>query len=183
MNVALSEVWAKGGEGGLALADEVVALFDLDTPEGKAFYDDYFRYLGYGYLTSESDIIPPVGLVFYSFRIMVGLGVWFVIVFAGVLILLKKGMINRWRWALWLMLLSLPLPYVAGQAGWIVSEVGRQPWTVQDMLPASASVSELAPAAVKATFFIFAVLFTVLLIAEISIMARQIKNGPEAIED
>lgn len=170
-------------EGDRQTADEVVALFDLDTPEGKAFYDDYFRYLGYGYLTSESDIIPPVGLVFYSFRIMVGLGVWFVIVFADVLILLKKGMINRWRWALWLMLLSLPLPYVAGQAGWIVSEVGRQPWTVQDMLPASASVSELAPAAVKATFFIFAVLFTVLLIAEISIMARQIKNGPEAIED
>ena len=170
-------------EGDRQTADEVVALFDLDTPEGKGFYDDYFRYLGYGYLTSESDIIPPVGLVFYSFRIMVGLGVWFVIVFAGVLILLKKGMINRWRWALWLMLLSLPLPYVAGQAGWIVSEVGRQPWTVQDMLPASASVSDLAPAAVKTTFFIFAVLFTVLLIAEISIMARQIKNGPEAIED
>ena len=77
--------------------------------------------------------------------------------------------------------LLLPVQRCRAEAGWIVAEVGRQPWTVQDMLPSVASVSELAPAAVKTTFFIFAVLFTVLLVAEIRIMLRQIKNGPEAI--
>lgn len=175
-----SNAMREGDTGELA---RIKRLFDIDTPEGEAFYNDYFRYFGYGFLKSEDEIVPPIGLVFYSFRVMVGLGVWFVVLFAACLVMLKKGTLVRRRWALWLMLLSLPLPYVAGQAGWIVSEVGRQPWTVQDMLPAMASVSELSYEAVRTTFFIFAVLFTMLLVAEIMIMVRQVKNGPEAIKD
>ena len=76
---------------------------------------------------------------------------------------------------MWIMLLALPLPYIAGQAGWIVSEVGRQPWTVQDMLPAMASISDISVNTVKTTFFIFAVLFTIMLIAEIKIIIKQIR--------
>lgn len=165
------------------LAAELKELFDPATPKGKEFKKEYFDYLGYAYLTSETDIIPPVGLVFYSFRVMVALGMWFIVLFAGVLLMLKKGMITRWKWALWLMLLSLPLPYIAGQAGWIVAEVGRQPWTVQGLLPTNVSVSELGSEAVKTTFWIFAVLFTVLLVSEISIMVRQIKIGPDKVSE
>ena len=61
-------------------------------------------------------------------------------------------------------------------AGWIVAELGRQPWAIQDMMPTVAAISDLQPGSVAFTFFLFLVLFTVLLAAEISIMCRVIKN-------
>ena len=74
---------------------------------------------------------------------------------------------------------SLPLAYIAGQAGWIVSEVGRQPWAIQDILPVQAAISSLEVSSVITTFMLFLVMFTLLLIAEVRIMVKQIKKGPE----
>ncbi|MEG1935754.1 MAG: cytochrome ubiquinol oxidase subunit I, partial [Rikenellaceae bacterium] len=99
--------------------------------------------------------------------------------FIAVLILLYRKDITRYAWILWLLVLSIPLPYIAGQTGWIVTEVGRQPWAIQDILPTSVSVSSISAASVKVTFFIFAILFTVLLIAELRIMYKQIGKGME----
>jgi len=76
-------------------------------------------------------------------------------------------------------LLSIPLPYIASEAGWIVAEVGRQPWTIQDYLPTFASISKIDSSSVQITLFLFAILFTGLLIAEIKIMIKQIKMGPK----
>ena len=73
---------------------------------------------------------------------------------------------------------SIPLGYIAGQAGWIVAEVGRQPWAIQDILTTSASISKLATSSVQTTFFLFLILFTILLIAEVGIMVKAIKKGP-----
>ena len=81
---------------------------------------------------------------------------------------------------LWISILSVPLVYVCSQAGWLDAEIGRQPWTIQDVLPLQAAVSALSVESVKITFFIFFVLFTALLIAEIRIMLNQIKKGPKA---
>ena len=75
------------------------------------------------------------------------------------------------------------MAYIAGQAGWIVTEVGRQPWAIQDILPTSASISRLATSSVQTTFFIFLFLFTILLIAEIGIIVNTIKKGPENMSD
>lgn len=74
---------------------------------------------------------------------------------------------------------SFALAVLASQLGWVVAEVGRQPWTIQDILPVQAAASALPAANVKTTFFMFAFLFSILLIAEIMIMVRQIKKGPE----
>ena len=74
---------------------------------------------------------------------------------------------------------SIPLAYLAGQFGWVVAEVGRQPWTIQDVLPVQAAVSGVAAGNVITTFILFAVLFTVLLIAEVTIMLKQIRKGPD----
>ena len=93
----------------------------------------------------------------------------------------RKELYDR-RWWFRVMMWSVPLAYLASVSGWIVAEVGRQPWTIQDLLPVSASVSDIAPGPVKATFFIFLALFTVLLIAELMIMFRQIKIGPKPAE-
>ena len=164
--------------GDKAAADSIAQLFDPSTEKGRAFHDDYFRYFGYGYLQSPSQTVPDVPLVFWSFRVMVGLGMWFVVLFVWMLALEKRGKLGRKRWPLHLALWSIPLVYLASQAGWIVAEVGRQPWTIQDLLPTVAAVSRIDAASVQVTFWIFAALFTALLIAEIGIMTKQIRKGP-----
>ena len=73
----------------------------------------------------------------------------------------------------------VPLAYIASESGWLVAEFGRQPWTIQDMLPVGASVSDISSGSVALTFFIFLFLFTTMLAVELSIMFKQIKNGPE----
>jgi cytochrome d ubiquinol oxidase subunit I len=90
----------------------------------------------------------------------------------------KKSM-NTTRWLQYVALWSIPLAYLAGQLGWVVAEVGRQPWTIQDILPVQAAASAISAGNVKTTFFMFAVLFTGLLIAEVTIMVKQIKKGPD----
>jgi len=75
------------------------------------------------------------------------------------------------------------LAYITSQAGWIVAEVGRQPWTIQDILPVQAAVSNINTSSVQLTFFIFLGLFTVLLSAGIGIMVKQIKQGSEKINE
>lgn len=85
------------------------------------------------------------------------------------------------NWLHWIALWSIPLAYIASQAGWVVAEVGRQPWAIQDLLPVNAAISRLETGSVQTTFFIFLIMFTVLLIAEIGIMLKAIKKGPEEV--
>ncbi|MDD2602833.1 MAG: cytochrome ubiquinol oxidase subunit I, partial [Prevotella sp.] len=76
----------------------------------------------------------------------------------------------------------LPFGWISSEAGWIVAEMGRQPWTIQDMLPVGVAVSNIPSGSIALTFFIFLFLFTSLLIVEISILTKQIKKGPEYTE-
>ena len=169
------EAREKGDE---AAMHEVERLFDASTPEGAAFLRDYYAYFGYGYLRSPQETVPNVPLVFYSFRVMVGAGCFFILLCAVVWWLNRRDRLAGKRWLLRVMILSIPLAYLASQAGWIVAEVGRQPWTIQNLLPACVSGSHIAATPVAVTFFIFLALFTVLLAAELAIMLRQIKIGP-----
>ncbi len=137
-------------------------------------------YFGYGYIKDAEDLVPNIPLNFYAFRIMVILGGYFVVFFLVILYLAYKKDLSKIKWMHWVALLTIPLGYIAGQTGWIVAECGRQPWAIVDMLPTSAAVSRLDTSSVQTTFFIFLVLFTVLLIAEIGIMLREIKKGPES---
>lgn len=137
-----------------------------------------FHHFGYGFLEDEHDVIPPIKLTFYAFRIMVGLGFLFVILFIISLWLVLKNRTEKKKWFYYLAIFSIPLAYLATQTGWIVAEVGRQPWVIQDIMPTSAAVSRLTTGSVQLTFFLFAVTFSVLLIAEIKIMVTQIKRGP-----
>ena len=155
-------------------AKETRALFD-----DPKFNNDYFRYFGYGFLNDPNSLIPNVPLSFYSFHIMVFLGFYFILFFILVLWYTLRNRIETRKKFLWIALLTLPLPYLAGQAGWIVAEVGRQPWVIQDYLPTVAAVSQINASAVQITFWLFALVFTGLLIAEISIMTKQIKLGPK----
>ncbi|MBR5195742.1 MAG: cytochrome ubiquinol oxidase subunit I [Akkermansia sp.] len=134
-----------------------------------------FAWFGYGYLTQPAQLVPPVPLTFYSFRIMVMLGGYFIALFAGLLLFGKW--IFRWKPALLVVVLTTPLAWVASQAGWVVAEVGRQPWAIQGLLPNVAAISRLDAGTVQTTFFLFLVLFTLLLVAGLSIMGKAIGEG------
>lgn len=145
----------------------------------QKFIDDYFRYFGYSFLGKPEEVIPNVRLSFYTFHLMVILGFFFILLFALALYYLFRGTLNKNRWFLWIALFSLILPYITGELGWILAEMGRQPWIIQDLMPVSAAVSQISAGSVMTTFILFAVLFTLLLVAEVSIMIRQIKLGPK----
>ena len=143
------------------------------------FQNNNFKYFGYGYFTDTNDLIPNVPLTFYSFHIMVGLGFFFILLFILSLVYVWKGTFEKKKWFMKLAIISIPLAYIASQAGWIVAEVGRQPWVVQDLMPTISAVTKISSGSVMLTFWLFAVLFTVLLVAELRIMFRQIKIGPK----
>ena len=166
-------------EGDQATIDEVTAKFDPATPQGEEFLREYFAYFGYGYLDAPQDIVPDVPLLFYSFRVMVGAGCFFILLLGLVWWLNRKDRLADKRWLLWIAVWSVPLAYLASQAGWVLAEVGRQPWAIQDLMPVGIAASKIGSTSVTATFFIFLALFTALLIAELSILFRQIKIGPE----
>lgn len=136
-------------------------------------------YFGYGYIKDVNDLVPNVPLTFYAFRVMVMLGGYFILFFIVILFLAYKRDLSKMKWMHWVALLTIPLGYLAGQAGWVVAECGRQPWAIQDMLPVNAAISKLDVGSVQTTFFIFLVLFTIMLIAEIGILLKAIKKGPE----
>lgn len=141
--------------------------------------DENIKYFGYGYIYNAEQTVPYIPLCFWAFRVMVGLGVLFLLFFALSTFLSYKKDITKMRWLHVTGMALLPLGYIASEAGWLVAEFGRQPWTIQDMLPTWVAVSDISSASVMLTFFIFLALFTLLLIVEISIMCKAIKKGPE----
>lgn len=166
-----------------ALADYQRAKKDKDevaAEQYKTILKDNYAFFGYGYLDTPEQLIPNIPVVFWSFHIMVYAGGFFVLFFLLLVYFSYKNKLEGKTWLYWVALLSIPVAYISSQAGWLVAEIGRQPWAIQDVLPLQAAISALSANSVKVTFFIFLVLFTALLIAEIRIMLNQIKKGPDA---
>jgi cytochrome d ubiquinol oxidase subunit I len=138
---------------------------------------DNQKYFGYAHVKQAANMIPNVPLVFYSFHIMVLLGGLFLVLF--IVVLIMRGRIEKAKWLQIIALVCIPLAYLCSQMGWVVTEVGRYPWAINEVLPLNAAVSQLATSSVQVTFFLFLVLFTALLIAEITIMLKQIRKGPK----
>jgi cytochrome d ubiquinol oxidase subunit I len=160
-------------------SDTLAASPQAGARQHLQIFRENYPYMGYGYFEKPEEAVPPIGLTFYSFHFMVILGFFFVLLFVLLIWKNLNETITRQRYLLKAALWSIPLGYLASMLGWVVSEVGRQPWTIQDLLPVKVSTSHLNAANVELTFWLFAVIFTVLLIAEISIMVRQIKIGPK----
>ena len=163
-------------------------------------------YFGYGYVRDKSQVVPYIPVNFWAFRIMVGLGCLFILYFLVLTIMTFRipylsiivrrllatlGIIPETAadshditalpaWHYWLAIALVPLAYICSESGWLVAEFGRQPWTIQDMLPTWAAVSDLHSSSVAITFFLFLILFTTMLAVEISILLKQIKKGPQS---
>lgn len=173
-------------------AHESLRAFDAATAAGnkaaadsaaQALKKDY-KYFGYGYLTSPAQAVPPVALTYYSFRTMVGIGsLLLVVLILALWIAVKRPSLLDRKWILWIGMICVPLVWVCSEAGWVVAEVGRQPWIIQDIMPVTAAVSDISAGSVQLTFWMFAVVFTAFLAAEIGIMLKQISKGSKSTDE
>lgn len=181
--LSFSEKQIRGKAAIQSLTDYQKAVTAKDTAAAKinkAQLQKNYNYFGYGYLNKAEELIPSIPTIFYSFHLMVMLGMYFIALFAVVLFFTTRNKIEHANWLNWVCLLTIPLGYVAGELGWAVAEVGRQPWAIQDVLPLKAAISSISSDSVKITFFLFLILFSALLVAEVRIMLKQIQKGPES---
>ena len=135
--------------------------------------------MGYGYLTEPQYLYPKVEPVFYAFHIMVGLGFWFILLFLAAYAAILKGTFENNTLLQKAAVFTVPLPWIATSFGWMVAEIGRQPWTVFGVLPTAHSVTPLPLTSVQATFFMFLTAFVILGIAELKILFTVVKSGPK----
>ena len=149
----------------------------------KAQMEKDVQYMGYGHLEKPEDVIPPVGIVYWAFRLMVGLGMLLALMLLLATLFAWKDKLEGKKWFFVFALICLPLVYICGQCGWVVAEVGRQPWTIQGLLPVNVAISSLSAGAVKTTFFLFLAIFALFLVIEIRIMLGAIKKGPKITEE
>jgi cytochrome d ubiquinol oxidase subunit I len=128
-----------------------------------------------------NDSIPRVAPVFWSFRLMVGLGLLFLFIFSASFYFLVRKRLAAQRWLLWLAVCAIPLPWVAAELGWIVAEVGRQPWTIAAILPTHLSASSLQASSLYASLAGFILFYTALLIIEMGLMIKFARLGPSSL--
>lgn len=150
--------------------------------EARATLDENMDYFGYGYLEQPTDVVPPVRPLFWAFRIMIGFGSFCLLVLILALWYAWKDRLGDKRWLYYVAMLSIPLIYIAGECGWMVAEVGRQPWTIEGLLPVNAALSGVSASSVMTTFFIFLAIFTFFLVVELRILMKAIKQGPQIDE-
>jgi len=124
------------------------------------------------------DTVPSVGLLFWSFRLMVGLGFFFIALFSYGFYQAMRRRCDARRWFLKLALWSLPLPWIAAEVGWFVAEHGRQPWAIEGVLPTFLAVSPISTGNVVVSLSGFVLFYSVLAVIDVSLLAKYIRLGP-----
>ena len=165
------------------------------SPEVKAQFEQYGNDLGFALLlkryvddpreaTNEQilkaadDTIPTVWPLFWAFRIMVALGFSFIAMMAWFFYMASFKRMQFPRPALWIAVVMIPAPWIAAELGWIVAEFGRQPWTVDGVLPTALSASSLSVGQLLFTLIGFVLFYTVLFVVEMGLMLKYIRKGP-----
>ncbi len=124
--------------------------------------------------------IPNVPVLFWSFRLMVACGFWFIALFGTAFYFSATRRLDRYRLFLWAALFSLPLPWAAAELGWIVAEYGRQPWVIEGVLPTFLGVSGTDAHNVLFSLIGFVIFYSGLAVADLYLMVKYIRLGPEA---
>ena len=124
------------------------------------------------------DTVPQVAPLFWAFRVMVGLGFYFILLMGVFFWLSARRKLDAYPWLLKVAVWTIPLPWLAAECGWFVAEFGRQPWTVNEMLPTWLSVSTHSTAYMAFSLGGFLLLYTIFAIVEMFLMLRVIRQGP-----
>jgi cytochrome d ubiquinol oxidase subunit I len=168
-------------------------------PKLKQQFESVKNFLGYGLLlkrytpsvtnatpeqiqqAAESSI-PKSWPLFWSFRIMVGAGLLMLFIFTAAFYYNAKRNLQSKRWLLKLALYSIPLPWIASEAGWIVAEYGRQPWIIAETLPTFLGISSVSTQEVFISLSSLTILYTALLVVELYLMFKYARLGPSTLE-
>lgn len=183
------------------LAHEALEAMRADgsNQAARATFERHRQDLGYGLLLTPyakeigkadeaaiakavADSIPQVAPLFWSFRLMVGIGVVLLALFAAAFLQLYRGKLVQSPRLLKALFWSIPLPWIAIEAGWFVAEFGRQPWTISDVLPVSASVSLLTPGQLWFSLISICLIYTSLLVVELFLLRHVIRKGPASLQ-
>ena len=164
----------------------------------RGAFEEHMDDLGYGLLlkryvenpaeaTEEQiqmavkDSIPKVAPVFWAFRIMVGAGIWMLLLFVLGFYFNAKRVVQDKRWLLRAFLYSIPVPWIAAETGWFVAEFGRQPWAIGEVLPTSIAASSLTAGDVMFSLGAFIVFYTALFLIEMYLMFKFGRMGPSSL--
>ena len=198
INNLVEDTKDKIGNGLQAYDAMLVLREDKNNAQAKAILAAHDKDLGYALLlkhfiedprkATSADIqkaaestIPNVPVLFWSFRIMVACGFYFIALFAYSFWLASKRRLDKKRWYLKLALWSLPLPWVAAELGWIVAEYGRQPWAIEGILPTSLGVSSVSAGQVWTSLGGFVLFYTVLAVIDAVLMVKFARRGPDGL--
>jgi len=186
-------------EGMIAYQALSILQKDPKNAEAKALLDQHINALGYGLLLKKytenvtdaneeqinqaaQDLKPKVAPMFFSFRIMVACGLYFILLFATGFYLSVRHKLHTSTWFHRIAFYSLPLPWVAAELGWVVAEYGRQPWVVQGVLPTFMGASSLSSGQVMTSITGFVLFYTTLAVVELYLMVKYIKLGPDGMQ-
>ncbi|KTD32088.1 cytochrome d ubiquinol oxidase subunit I [Legionella moravica] len=206
LNTPLQGIIELIDEGKLKIKDGMIAYNALKTlqkdpnnEEAKKVFSEHSNSLGYALLLKKytenvtdatdeqinmaaQDLKPKVMPMFFSFRIMVACGLYFILLFAIGFYLSVRHRLEKTRWYHRMAFYSLPLPWVAAELGWVVAEYGRQPWVVQGILPTFMGASALTPGQVMTSIAGFVLFYTVLAVVELYLMVKYIRLGPDGMQ-
>lgn len=193
----LVETAEKRIQSGISAYDAVERLkLNENDLAARAQFEAHKRDLGYGYLlkryvadprTADAaliqkaalDTIPNVPVMFWTFRIMAGIGFAMIALFAVAFFLVSTRKTDN-RWFLRACVLAMPLPWIAIESGWLLAEIGRQPWAVEGVLPTFMGASSLTAGQIWLTIIGFTLLYGTLAVIEVKLLVKTIKTGPYA---
>jgi len=124
------------------------------------------------------DTVPSVGWLFWSFRVMVAMGFFFIVLFGWGFWLAARRSCDQQRGFLRIALWSLPLPWLAAELGWVVAEHGRQPWAIEGVLPTFLAVSPIPVSSVATSLAGFVLFYTTLAVVDVMLLRKYIRLGP-----
>lgn len=196
--VAESEVKVRIGIEQYKVLKNVRNKTSADLAKDKEFLQNNYDKIGYALLlkkyrqdienASEEEIkqaaldtAPNVTPLFYAFRVMVGLGIFFIILFATAFYQMNIKRNFDKKWLLRICFYSLPLPWIAAEFGWFVAEYGRQPWVIEGILPTNLAVSSVSAGNVLTSLIGFIILYSTLLVVDIYLMIKYAKMGPKNV--
>ena len=125
------------------------------------------------------DTVPDVPVLFWAFRVMAGLGFYFIAFFAFAFYQTCRLQHMRHRWFLWVCFLTLPAPWIAAELGWIVAEYGRQPWIIEGIMPTFMGVSAVSPGQVLFSLAGFVIFYSTLAVVDVFLLVKYVRKGPE----
>jgi len=171
---------------------------DPEDAAARALFEEHRADLGYGLLllryvddpsraTPEQieqaawSTVPDVAVLFWCFRVMVGIGLLLILLFATAFYLSARHRFEHHRWFLRAAFLALPLPWIAAELGWIVAEYGRQPWAIDGVLPTFLGASPVPAGNIVLSLSGFVIFYTALAAVDVYLLMRMIRRGPDGL--